>query len=66
MEYNYGECETCGRKGDPYCIGCMPTRTPDGKFSRSLYTPHNGRICFTTQITVPANAGEGEEGNDDT
>ena len=66
MRYNYSECETCARKGDPYCVGCMPTRTSDGRFSRSLYTPHNGPITFTTQVTVPASSGEGEEGNDDT
>lgn len=52
MQYNYGECETCARKGDPYCVGCQPTMLPDGTFSRSLYTPHNGTITFTSQIDI--------------
>lgn len=65
MRYSYSECETCARKGDPYCISCMPTRTPDGRFSRSLYTTHDTRVTITSQATVPAKSGEGEEGNDD-
>ena len=52
MEYDYGECATCARRGDPYCVGCQPTMASDGTFSRSLYTPHNGKICFTSQITA--------------
>ena len=50
MTYDYGECQTCARKGDPYCVGCQPMMMSDGKYSRTLYTPHNGTITFTSQI----------------
>lgn len=34
----------------------------DGTFSRSLYTPHEGTITFTTQIDATTRYGGTEDG----
>jgi len=56
MRYNYGECETCARRDEPYCVGCQPVMASDGSFSRSLYTPYDGPITFTSQVDVTTQA----------
>lgn len=55
-EYNYGECETCARKSNPYCVGCRPVMASDGSFSRTLYTPYDGPITVTSQVDVAVQA----------